>query len=469
MRATAIATGALICLALTGCASWTTSTKAVDLGSKSVALDVKQRLIFSAGRLDAQGQTVICAEPSPDALTVISASGGLTLNDGTGRSGNLAAALSENGASIGLRTQSIQLLRDAMYRLCEGYAAGAVTTQEFAAMQRRYQSTMLGLIAIEQLTGPVVAAQALLTASASAQGGASAGDAAVDAAQARLDTATEATLTAQTQLDTAQATLDAKQADIDSQQKMRRAELAKKPEDRDATVLESTQDRLATLATEEVAARNDVADKRRRLQAAQQRQQQTQAELTQARSRVAATASGSGGLGDVARATQLSNKALAEAVAGIVVEINRSYSRDGCLTLVTELVKDPTTLPKLMAADEAGPAARAAQIQKAEARVRDASVAFGQAMAELAKIEAKMAQATSPAEKAAAQAEGAVAVEAVTRADGERTVAQKEAERLRNSANDGGNSAEVLKTSLAVCQQILGEDARTAVAAPLKR
>src|SRR5205809_6717078 len=83
-----------------------------------------------------------------------------------------------------------------MYRLCEGYAAGALTNAEFNREQRRYQNLMLSLLAIEQLTGAVVPRQVSLgegTASASA------GD--------RADEAVSNLAKANTDLETAQSAL----------------------------------------------------------------------------------------------------------------------------------------------------------------------------------------------------------------------------------------------------------------------
>ena len=54
----------------------TNYTRAVDLQGGSIAIDVKQRVVFSQAR-QKTGETIVCAEPSPDALTVIGASGGL--------------------------------------------------------------------------------------------------------------------------------------------------------------------------------------------------------------------------------------------------------------------------------------------------------------------------------------------------------------------------------------------------------
>jgi len=333
-----------LCLALNGCAYLTNYTQPINLRDGSVSIDVKQRVVFSQSRseFDKSGNrigagTVVCAEPSPDALTVLGASGGLSLNNGTGKIGNASLALSESGASIGLRTQSIQLLRDAMYRLCEGYAAGAVSNSDFAAMQRRYQSTMMGLIAIEQLTGPIVAAQAMLTSSAASQGGISAGNAIVDGAQTKVDLASEAVFRAQTDSDGSQTVLDTTRTEIKTSNQKIAAEKAKKEPDQGS--LDSLNERLASLATQEKTQQNDLADKKRRLDDAIKRREDAKAELMGAKAKVVASAASTGRLGDVAGATRDSNIAFAEAVRDIVTEINRSYSRDGCLTLMTELAR----------------------------------------------------------------------------------------------------------------------------------
>ena len=68
----------LLGFSLGGCASLTNYTAPIDLRTKSVSIDVKQRVVFSLVRAAdrARGaQVVVCAEPSPDALTVLGASG----------------------------------------------------------------------------------------------------------------------------------------------------------------------------------------------------------------------------------------------------------------------------------------------------------------------------------------------------------------------------------------------------------
>ncbi len=125
---------------------------------ETLSIDAKQRVVVMTK--GASGRpTITCAEPSPDALSALSTSVGGSLQDPK-VAANFAIAQVESSASIGLRTQSIQLLRDGMYRLCEGYAGGALDGEQFNKEQRRYQNLMLSLLAIEQLTGAVAPRQA---------------------------------------------------------------------------------------------------------------------------------------------------------------------------------------------------------------------------------------------------------------------------------------------------------------------
>lgn len=142
----------LLCCALAGCARFNTAFRTYD-SNESVMVDVKQRAIIS--RATEGEAAVICAEPSPDAMAAYAAelAGSLSVKSEVSVSGSAAAQ--ENAAYIGLRTQSIQLLRDALYRLCEGYANKAISPQDFSTQARRYQRNMVALLAIEQLTGTV--------------------------------------------------------------------------------------------------------------------------------------------------------------------------------------------------------------------------------------------------------------------------------------------------------------------------
>jgi hypothetical protein len=163
----------VIVLLLTGCGA---NFNAIHYRNESAtvtpttSVDAKQRFLTSNQRASSDKASkekiqVLCAEPSPDTLSVLSSAmtGTFGLDRAFGGSKDLSASLSaalsraESGASIGLRTQTIQLLRDGMYRLCEAYASEALDNKGFKQLQQRYQTVMLALLSIEQLTGTVSA------------------------------------------------------------------------------------------------------------------------------------------------------------------------------------------------------------------------------------------------------------------------------------------------------------------------
>jgi hypothetical protein len=133
-------------------------TKASGL---AIHLDAPQRLVYSKdGR--------VCAEPSPDALQAIATSQGLSLLTPSKVTLDLANALSTNAGSIGLRTQSITLMREIFYRICEAAYSGLLPDFEVTQMIRRSQDLTLGVLAIEQLTGTVKAQQVAISPNANA-------------------------------------------------------------------------------------------------------------------------------------------------------------------------------------------------------------------------------------------------------------------------------------------------------------
>lgn len=146
---------------LAGCAEMTHLTRTRELGQTGyVLIDAKQRAISARGG-------VSCAEPSPDALSAIAASQSLNFTTPSGVSAANSFALAESAASIGLRTQSIQLMRDHMFRVCEAHQSGQITPFMVALLHRRFQTTMVAILAIEQLTGTMRAPAVVLGGSAS--------------------------------------------------------------------------------------------------------------------------------------------------------------------------------------------------------------------------------------------------------------------------------------------------------------
>ena len=131
-----------------------------SVGAKGIAvhLDAQQRLLI------ADGFGRYCAEPSPDALASFAAalSGGFTRPSGEAISAAFGG--NSNAASIGLRTQSITLMRDAMYRMCEAYNNGELGNAEVMTLLGRSQDLTAVILAVEQLTGAVATQQAALVA-----------------------------------------------------------------------------------------------------------------------------------------------------------------------------------------------------------------------------------------------------------------------------------------------------------------
>jgi hypothetical protein len=174
----------LLLLSLGGCANYIFRSFDIDSG-ESLSLDAKQRLVLATYKGGKSGnRKIVCAEPSPDAFSATSASaaasaaftfptllpGGQTGTDGgqpgTSGSGGIAAARSESAASIGMRTQTIQLLRDGLYRACEAYMNGAIDQHQYNIILLNIDKLMVTLLGIDAIGGTPKAAPATITAGA---------------------------------------------------------------------------------------------------------------------------------------------------------------------------------------------------------------------------------------------------------------------------------------------------------------
>ena len=130
---------------VTGSQSNQVNLRETKASKHSVHLDASQRLLFFK-------KGMICAEPSPDALQAYASSLGFGLTAPQPATAEGVQALSTSSGSIGLRTQSINLVRDYLYRVCEAAASGSISEVDVAQILRRLQDMTLGILAIEQLT-----------------------------------------------------------------------------------------------------------------------------------------------------------------------------------------------------------------------------------------------------------------------------------------------------------------------------
>ena len=153
-------------ITLSGCANIQTVSRSstIPFGAtkgRAIHLDAQQRLVvFAAGKF--------CAEPSPDALAAYASALGVSGSRLPKETIAASSALSSMAGSIGLRTQSITLMRDSLYRTCEASLNKNLSDSQVAVLMARSQDLTAVILAIEQLTGAVAAPPITLAGSGSA-------------------------------------------------------------------------------------------------------------------------------------------------------------------------------------------------------------------------------------------------------------------------------------------------------------
>lgn len=308
-------------LLLSGCANLSTISRTTPLsdGAIAVHLDSPQRLVYQSKI------GLLCAEPTPDALqSYANATGGSV---GTrSEAASVSNAFTANALGVGLHTQSITLMRDILYRICEQSYNNRLSNMDVTQLLQRAQDLTLGVLAIEQLTGAVTARQPLMinTASAGAASAINDTQAALaiakkreDANLAALDAAKSEEAVAKAALDTANAALAAEQA--------------KPAGEQDAAALKVLGEKASALQADFVAkqsARQSAESSYKSAVAA------TKAIEAMADSRIASSSASSGGsgiFGDPSVRAGL-DKASAEAIANATVSIVKAVAYKGHLT-----------------------------------------------------------------------------------------------------------------------------------------
>ncbi|PHR92131.1 MAG: hypothetical protein COA69_08980 [Robiginitomaculum sp.] len=95
----------------------------------------------------------ICSEPAPDVFSAYATALAVkAAKNGTDIGASLGLSNSETAATIE-RTQTINLMRESMFRTCERHMNGAYSRQEMQIQAARDQRMMVAVLAIEQLTG----------------------------------------------------------------------------------------------------------------------------------------------------------------------------------------------------------------------------------------------------------------------------------------------------------------------------
>lgn len=126
----------------------------IDKGD-SIAIDATTRVILVTQKGGATNdQFVVCGEPSPDAI-VASFGAEATVKAAVpqGPSGALSGEISQTAKSIAVRTATIQLLRDGLYRSCEAVINGMIDKTDYRTILKGIDDVMVVLQAIDSLGG----------------------------------------------------------------------------------------------------------------------------------------------------------------------------------------------------------------------------------------------------------------------------------------------------------------------------
>lgn len=130
---------------VTGCVGTKTFKEFNINEGTSISIDATQRVVLVKG-------DKVCAEPSPDAMVVAAANAALK-GDVAGYGGvEVSGGFSQTASTIGIRTVTIQLLRDGYFRACEASMNEMVDTAGYERILKGIGPVMAGLVAIDALT-----------------------------------------------------------------------------------------------------------------------------------------------------------------------------------------------------------------------------------------------------------------------------------------------------------------------------
>lgn len=127
-----------------------------------ITVDAKQRHLLVAPELDSENKLTkwrMCAEAAPDVFSAYAAS---LAAKGSKSGGELSFGSSETAATIE-RTQTVNLLRESMYRTCERYLSGGLEKEQLIVQAARDQRSLVAVLAVEQLTGAIRAKPTIIS------------------------------------------------------------------------------------------------------------------------------------------------------------------------------------------------------------------------------------------------------------------------------------------------------------------
>lgn len=351
MRFVAVVCIVLASLGLATCANLNTIDRTTSVPQLSSATNTSKAQ-NTAIHLDAQQRLVIfgpggkfCAEASPDAMASYAAALALGASVAGKGAGSGASGQQSNIASIGLRTQAITLMRDALYRLCEATANNTLSPLSATQLLARSQDLTAVVVAVEQLTGAVAANQAILTGRTSAETSASLiSDAALlDEARKTEAKKTEELAQARTDDDTQQANFTAQKDKVSKAQSAYDKEANTSPPPADLQTLKQNlkkeQQALSANQNKLDAANAKVEAAEKSLEDARKVRETIESKNSAALTAATTGTGGEGQFSAIEPRIQLSKEAtaqVAEAVTTMVTTVlKKDYTIDACMTLMT--------------------------------------------------------------------------------------------------------------------------------------
>ncbi len=140
---------------VTGCVGTKTFKEFNVNEGTSISIDATQRVVLVNDTLAFDNKTkrrMVCAEPSPDAMVAAAAHAALKAEVAGQGGGELSGGFAQMASTIGIRTVTVQLLRDGYFRACEASMNGMLNDDSYGAILAGIGPVMTGLLAIDGLT-----------------------------------------------------------------------------------------------------------------------------------------------------------------------------------------------------------------------------------------------------------------------------------------------------------------------------
>jgi hypothetical protein len=147
---------AVTTLPLLGCADHIFRSFNID-HAESLSVDARQRVVLvthKGGKT--RDRTIVCTEPQPDIVKAGATAGRAVASvppadPSKGTQVAVTSAAGEATALIALRSQTIQLLRDGLYRACEAYMNGAIDQHQYNIVLLNIDKLMITLLGVDAI------------------------------------------------------------------------------------------------------------------------------------------------------------------------------------------------------------------------------------------------------------------------------------------------------------------------------